>query len=121
MICSCVCQVLQFGAPLDHRVSGHPAGAARRRHPRRQNGAQRARARRQARRSFPCAGAPFWHSPRLRRAGRWDDSILLVSFHEKAAAVKNGLRLPAFPYLSHASERPGAVKGARCLRGGAHP
>ena len=76
---SCVCQVLQFGALLDQTVSGHPAGAARRRHPLRRNGAQRARARRQARRSFPCARAPFWQSLSLRRAPRWDDYILLVS------------------------------------------
>jgi hypothetical protein len=55
-------------------------GAARRRRSLRQSGAQRARARRQARRSFACARAPFWqglHS--ARRAARRDDGILLVS------------------------------------------
>jgi hypothetical protein len=77
-IWSCVCQVLQIRALLDRAMSGHPAGATRRRHPLRRNGAQRARARRQARRSFPCARAPFWHL-RLRRAARRDDYILLVS------------------------------------------
>jgi len=66
---SCVCQVLQIGTLLDRAMSGHPAGAARRRHPLRRNGAQRARARRQARRSFPCARAPFWHLPQTATGG----------------------------------------------------
>src|SRR3954471_8413490 len=37
---------------------------------------------------------------------------------EAGRSRKRALQLPAFPYLSQSSERPGAVKGARFVRGG---